>query len=63
MCGLQKAAEDMRKELVLPVHETVRAAETSFLQKMKKTWQKRRIRTAVISVAVTAGVIWEVIWR
>lgn len=53
----KKAAEDMRKELVLPVHETVRAAETSFLQKMKKTWQKRRIRTAVISVAVTAGVI------
>lgn len=53
----KKAAEDMGKELVLPVHETVRAAETSFLQKMKKTWQKRRIRTAVISVAVTAGVI------
>ena len=53
----KKAAEDMRKELVLPVHETVRAAETSFLQKMKKTWQKRRIRAAVISVAVTAGVI------
>ena len=53
----KKAAEDMRKELVLPVHETVRAEETSFLQKMKKTWQKRRIRTAVISVAVTAGVI------
>ena len=53
----KKAAEEMGKELVLPVHETVRAAETSFLQKMKKTWQKRRIRTAVISVAVTAGVI------
>ena len=53
----KKAAEDMGKELVLPVHETVRATETSFLQKMKKTWQKRRIRTAVISVAVTAGVI------
>lgn len=53
----KKAAEEMGKELVLSVHETVRAAETSFLQKMKKTWQKRRIRTAVISVAVTAGVI------
>lgn len=53
----KKAAEEMGKELVLPVHETVRAEETSFLQKMKKTWQKRRIRTAVISVAVTAGVI------
>ena len=53
----KKAAEEMGKELVLPVHETVRAAETSFLQKMKKTWQKRRIRTAVISVAVTAVVI------
>lgn len=53
----KKAAEEMGKELVLPVHKTVRAAETSFLQKMKKTWQKRRIRTAVISVAVTAGVI------
>lgn len=53
----KKAAEEMGKELVLPVHETVRAAETSFLQKMKKTWQKKRIRTAVISVAVTAGVI------
>jgi len=53
----KKAAEEIGKELVLPVHETVRAAETSFLQKMKKTWQKRRIRTAVISVAVTAGVI------
>lgn len=53
----KKAAEEMGKELVLPVHETVRAAETSFLQKMKKTWQKRWIRTAVISVAVTAGVI------
>ena len=53
----KKAAEEMGKELVLPVHETVRAAETSFLQKMKKTWQKRRIRNAVISVAVTAGVI------
>ena len=53
----KKAADEMGKELVLPVHETVRAAETSFLQKMKKTWQKRRIRTAVISVAVTAGVI------
>ena len=33
----KKAAEEMGKELVLPVHETVRAAETSFLQKMKKT--------------------------
>lgn len=53
----KKAAEDMGKELVLPVHETVAAAETSFLQKMKKTWKKRRIRTAVISVAVTAVVI------
>lgn len=53
----KKAAEDMGKELVLPVHETVTAAETSFLQKMKKTWKKRRIRTAVISVAVTAVVI------
>lgn len=53
----KKAAEDMGKELVLPVHETVRAAETSFLQKLKKTWKKRRIRTAVISVAVTAGII------
>lgn len=53
----KKAAEDMGKELVLPVHETVTAAETSFLQKMKKTWKKGRIRTAVISVAVTAVVI------
>lgn len=53
----KKAAEDMGKELVLPVRETVAAAETSFLQKMKKTWKKRRIRTAVISVAVTAVVI------
>ena len=53
----KKAAEEMGKELVLPVHETVAAAETSFLQKMKKTWKKGRIRTAVISVAVTAVVI------
>lgn len=53
----RKAAEDMEKDLVLPVHETVGAAETSFLQKMKKTWKKGRIRTAVISVAVTAVVI------
>lgn len=53
----KKAAEEMGKELVLPVHETVVAAETSFLQKMKKTWKKGRIRTAVISVAVTAVVI------
>ncbi len=53
----KKAAEEMEKELVLPVHETVAAAETSFLQKMKKTWKKGRIRTAVISVAVTAVVI------
>ena len=53
----KKAAEDMEKELVLPVHETVAAAETSFLQKMKKTWKKGRMRTAVISVAVTAVVI------
>lgn len=53
----KKAAEDMGKELVLPVHETVTAAETSFLQKMKKTWKKGRMRTAVISVAVTAVVI------
>lgn len=53
----KKVAEEMGKELVLPVHETVRAAETSFLQKMKKTWQKRRIRTAVISVAVTIGLV------
>ena len=53
----KKAAEDMGKELVLPVHETVAAAETSFLQKMKKTWKKGRMRTAVISVAVTAVVI------
>lgn len=53
----KKAAEDMGKELVLPVHETVAAAETSFLQKMKKNWTKRKILTAVISVLVTAGVI------
>lgn len=53
----KKAAEDMEKELVLPVHETVAAAETSFLQKMKKIWKKGRMRTAVISVAVTAVVI------
>lgn len=58
VCGdCKKAAEEMEKELVLPVHETVTAAETSFLQKMKKTWKKGRIRTAVISVAVTAVVI------
>ena len=44
----KKAAEDMEKELVLPVHETVAAAETSFLQKMKKTWKKGRMRTAVV---------------
>lgn len=53
----KKAAENMEKELVLPVHETVAAAESSFLQKMKKTWAKRKIRTAVISVVGTAVVI------
>lgn len=53
----KKTAEEMGKELVLPVHETVRKAETSFLQKMKKTWKKRKIRTAVISVVGTATVI------
>lgn len=53
----QKAAEEMGKELVLPANGEMAAAETRFLQKMKKTWTKRKIRTSVISVAVTAGVI------
>lgn len=52
----KKTAEDMGKELVLPVHETVAAAETSFLQKMKKNLTKRKILTAVVSVLVTAVV-------
>lgn len=53
----QKAAEEMGKELVLPANGEMAAAETRFLQKMKKTWTKRKIRTSVISVAVTAVVI------
>lgn len=53
----KKAAEEMEKNLILPVHETVTASEVNFLQKMKKTWAKRKIRTAVISVIATAGVI------
>lgn len=52
----QKAAEEMGKELVLPANGEMAAAETRFLQKMKKTWTKRKIITAVVSVLVTAVV-------